>query len=756
MSANPLSSIPPIGPTTGISPRPSNGRFKPIDPLRVLRQYAVVLILAAIVGVALGVGVYFALRTWDPIYTSYLGYKVESRSPSAWGGLNDNSTAGSTTAVQMAINDQINLLLSENVLKYVVNRTAVQNTTWYQHIKQQAGDSKNPLEEAQKDLQNHVISASPIPDSSMFKVSVGTHDKNDAGIIAEALKEVYQQQLSIQANENGSNLISAFVTARDNDQTQVTKLEKQLQNFTTQHQISTVQSERSDASINYQNLADQQSKLNMQLVQAKTQYQSLEQQLKTGNLQPTPTDLATVEQMPAVQNLKQQIRDMKQQRQVLLERFGENHPAVRQMDRKIDTAEAQLKDLRQSLLQQRQSVEISQAAQTVESIKQQLAKLAPSLKSASAQMTDLKNQLNQYAQIQGNLDDARQQLQTATVALNDAQMRQKRPDYVPVSATSGPTTAQLTSPRIKVVVPGVTILVLGLVTGLVFLKEVMDQRVKSPADVNLLASAELLGVVPDAAEDPSGSTAVERVVELQPTGLLSESFRQVRTAVLSKMDRRGYKTLVVAGAQPECGASAIASNLAASLAYNGRRVLLVDANFRRPGQHALRGVSNDRGLAEVLRGQATAADVLVRVEGLTMAIMPTGHGADVQPEVLEGQPFRSLISELERQFDLIVIDAPPALLTSECRLLAKQVDALALVARAGRDKRGMIDRMHRQLDGQRADILGVILNGVRSSAGGYFRKNYQDFYRYQHKAGANGDGRSAAVPQPSETSESRP
>ncbi len=114
----------------------------------------------------------------------------------------------------------------------------------------------------------------------------------------------------------------------------------------------------------------------------------------------------------------------------------------------------------------------------------------------------------------------------------------------------------------------------------------------------------------------------------------------------------------------------------------------------------------------------------------------------LHPEIFEGPAFRQLLHELETQFDLIVFDAPPALLTSDAQILAKHIHAIALVLRAGRDQRGMIERMIRGLDSQHADILGVILNGVRSASGGYFRKSYQDFYRYRNGTERNGDASS--------------
>ena len=756
MSANPLSSIPPIGPTTGMVPSPASGRFRPIDPLRVLRQYAVLLVIAGVVGVVLGVGIYVTMLKLSPVYSSQIGFQVNSQGGNAW-GVSDSQSTGNTDSVQRAISDQIQQLKSDNVIDLLVHDNKVQATKFFQKIKAKAGNSGDPFQMAHDALQNQMISASPVQNSSIFNVTVDAHQKHSAEVIATELKEVYHRTLQLQANQSGSQLLAAFSDAETTAQGNVNRLKDKLQAFTLQHQISgsQLQSASSAASIEYQSYARQQSQLKLQLDQAETQYAALKQQMQSGNVQPSAQARAYAESSPGVQNLGQQIWQMKQQRQAMLERFGPNHPSVRQLDRQITTAEQQRKDKIQELLQQQEAVQLTQAQSAVEGIKEQLTKLQPSLKASAARMADLTNEWNQFDQIQSDLKDAQDHVQTANQALMNAQMAQSRPDYLPATAVYGPTTPKRTSPKATVVIPGVTVLVLGLVGGLVFLKELLDQRVKSPADVSMLASGELLGIIPDAAEDPSGSSSVERVVELQPTGLLSESFRQVRTAVLSKMDRRGYKTVVIVGAQPECGASALASNLAASMAYNGRRVLLIDANFRRPNQHTLRDLPNQCGLLEVLNGEATASSVIVDIEGVTMSVMPAGKSRNAQPELLESQSFRSLLGELERQFDLIIIDAPPALLTSEARLLAKQVDSLVLVARAGRDKRGMIDRMSRQLDGQRADILGVILNGVRSSAGGYFRKNYQDFYRYQQGSSSSGNGRTTSPVPASEAAESR-
>jgi hypothetical protein len=181
------------------------------------------------------------------------------------------------------------------------------------------------------------------------------------------------------------------------------------------------------------------------------------------------------------------------------------------------------------------------------------------------------------------------------------------------------------------------------------------------------------------------------------------------------MDRRGYKSLMVVSPQPQSGVSIVVNNLALSLALAGRRTVIVDANLRRPNQHHLAGLPAAVGLSEVLQGQVNLDTALIKRSPEQPDLLTIGQAQDTAPELLESPAFRSLLSQLEARYDIILI-----------------------VLRAMSDKRGMIGRMIRQFSGLRADLLGAVLNRARSSAGGYFRESYQEFYRYQKAPAKSG------------------
>ena len=338
--------------------------------------------------------------------------------------------------------------------------------------------------------------------------------------------------------------------------------------------------------------------------------------------------------------------------------------------------------------------------------------------------------------IEKKLESADRRFEKAEKLLEDMRIKADRPEAEDrIRMIQSPTVAELTFPNYPVTIVGMGFLFTAVSGGMVFLKEMLDQRVKSPADLRLVPDATLLGVLPAATEDPTGPESIEGIVQKDPAGLLAESFRQVRTEILARMDRRGYKSLLVVGTQAECGTSAVVSNLASSITFQDRMVVIIDANFRRPGQCKLFGTGTTPGLAEVLRGDATLEEALVHNGDPKLDLLPAGDGSHTPPEVLESQAFRDLLNKLEEEYDVVLIDAPPALVAADARLLTKQTDAVTMVVRAKHEKRGTIGRMLTQLQGQRADLLGVILNGVQSSAGGYFRKNYQAFYRYRQPSG---------------------
>ncbi|MEM8783211.1 MAG: polysaccharide biosynthesis tyrosine autokinase [Planctomycetota bacterium] len=736
MTANPLSTIPPIGPTTGVTQAPAPGKFKPVDPVRLLRQHLPLLVVTGVVGLFLGAGAWFTAREIDPHYGSEAKLMALGQVNTDDFGSLSGMQSSEIVEIETFIRNQIAVITSDDILRQAIQKPKVRRTKWFQSF-------NDDIRLAAKALQEEHLGVSPQRDSTLINLRMRMSNPADAQTVLDALIEAYLDDRQRRLEGETSNLNAGQVRERERFAEELRRLQLERDRFILENDLATIRIENSEASIAYDTLNRQRVAMEMELNAARASIAGL---LKANEEEPNRPMSETEEQqlrtLDSVAIREEQVRQYNESiRTMKAMGYGDGHRMIREMNERIASTEQELGTLMQNELGKLRAAQVANATTMSESIQAQISDLAEAVEAVHNKMRDMTQKLATFDNIQTEIESVREQKLLVDETLADLRRFTMRDDATRVTRAVPPTEAELVSPMWYVWIPGITMLCVGGVAGLLFLRELTDQRVKSPADVKLLAEATLLGVLPDGNEDPSGNKDVNRTVEKDPTGLMAESYRQVRTSVLSRMDRRGYKTLVLVAAQPEAGTSSVAQNLAASLAHNGRRVLIIDANFRRPSQHDLADAPNARGLVDVLRDQAEVEDVIHTHPELSLSVLTSGQAGEAPPELLEGANFRSLLGRLESEYDVVLIDAPPALLTSDAQLLAKHVDAIAVVVRADKDKRGMVERMLAKLDGQRADVLGVILNGVQSAAGGYFRKSYEDFYNYHRvsdRGGSNG------------------
>jgi len=705
-----------------------DSRFTPIDPMRILRQYTWLLIVSTILSAILGVGLWYGLLKYGPQYTSQAQLTVT-------GGITDpfqmiqNGTGFSRGMEQIDafIMNQILRIESQEVLDGALRHKDVMATGWLKSF----GDAI----EARKNLEAN-LSALKIRNSTVIHVEFTSKLEADPPVILDAVIGEYLKKRSAETGRVSDNVRLTFVRERDRAQEYVKQVEDQMKQFTLQNDLTAVETMSHETAITYRVLSEQKTQLELVLQSARDAYPAILAAQRAGG-GPSPRQLAEAETDREVAISNEQLRGLRTRREVLRERLGDNHPSVRDIDVMVAATEQEKANRIELFIRKIEAVQLEQAKNAINSLEAQLEGMRPAFEANRAHLRDLQLTINEYKRLQVRAAGAAQRQTKAEDLLNSMRIQSDRPDSTQVRVVFNATVAQLSFPKAKIVVPAVMILIVSAVIGFVFLKEALDQRIKSPIDVALLPQCTLLGVIPDSTEDSSNPKQVGGVVRVNPTGLMAESFRQVRTSLLTQIDRYGYKTLLMVGPQPHSGTSVVANNLAMSFAYDGKRVLLLDANYRRPEQHKLFNVAIEPGLVELLAGSASIDQVVAHIDQPNMDVLPVGLAADAWPEMFEGSSFRDLMTQLKDRYDLILIDVPPGLLTSDSCLMAKHVDAVAIVVRAVQDRRGMVRRILRQFDDHGAQILGVILNGVRSSAGGYFRKNYKAFHRYRQSESAS-------------------
>jgi capsular exopolysaccharide synthesis family protein len=204
-----------------------------------------------------------------------------------------------------------------------------------------------------------------------------------------------------------------------------------------------------------------------------------------------------------------------------------------------------------------------------------------------------------------------------------------------------------------------------------------------------------------------------------PHSPVAEAYRTLRTNIqLSSLDRP-VRSLLVTSAGSDEGKSTTLANLAVTFAQVGTRTLLVDCDLRRPSLHGLFGVGNERGLTSMLLAEDRAASPIVAtpVEGLRL--LPAGPLPPNPSEILGSKRFQTLLASLQSEADLLLFDCPPALAVSDAAVLSRQVEAVLLVASAGKTKRDHAARARQALERAGARILGVVLNNARVDAAVY-------------------------------------
>jgi MinD-like ATPase involved in chromosome partitioning or flagellar assembly len=212
------------------------------------------------------------------------------------------------------------------------------------------------------------------------------------------------------------------------------------------------------------------------------------------------------------------------------------------------------------------------------------------------------------------------------------------------------TPRELSFPQYKVMLPLGGVLGLALFLGVVFLRELLDTRVRTAADLAVMQGVRILGTVPELSDDPVAPSKVERAVLHAPRSVVAESSRQIAGQIAKISSQQGVRTIGFLSGLPGAGTTSVVSNTADSLAAGGRKVLVIDANFRRSNLAAAMGVEPDaKGLGDVLHEKATLADAVRRTGG-DVDLLAAGTPADRVYELLSGPRFDKVLAEARERF----------------------------------------------------------------------------------------------------------
>jgi capsular exopolysaccharide synthesis family protein len=289
---------------------------------------------------------------------------------------------------------------------------------------------------------------------------------------------------------------------------------------------------------------------------------------------------------------------------------------------------------------------------------------------------------------------------------------------------------------------------LGFGIGYAFLREFLDNTVKAVEHLERKGLI-ILGIIPNMQDRDSinsvkkltspskgGSDFKRRLITYEdPKSPISESYRSLRTNInyASTLDRK-IKSLLVSSSQPGEGKSTTTANLAIAFAQLRRKTLLVDADLRKPVQHNVFGYPRGPGLSEYLIGDVTDYESIIhRTKIENLSIMTAGGLPPNPSELLGSESMSKLIDMLESEWDMVLFDSPPIVAVTDASMISGELDAIALVVKAGRTERSAVDRALDTIKNVKAPLIGAILNGASpENLGGKYAYYYSYYNYYYH------------------------
>jgi polysaccharide biosynthesis transport protein len=446
----------------------------------------------------------------------------------------------------------------------------------------------------------------------------------------------------------------------------------------------------------------------------RAQKESLFTRLEKLGPKATADSIPEILQNPYIQSLKAQLAELERRKALLSERYGDKHPEMLTVNASIQDATRQL------------NLEISKAVASIrhdyESAMLEETTLASALDEQKTIATDLDRKSVTYTVLQRDAESNRELYQTLLRREKELQvLANSRGNNVRLVERAAVPQAPF-SPNLRRAVMLGTIVAFLVAIGLVLGLDYLDDTIKTPEDITRLG-------LPFLALIPAVRSGRDRPT-LSGHNDFSEAIRSLRTSI-ALSTRQGGSIVLVTSAQPLEGKTTTACNLATALAYGGAKVLLIDADMRRPGVHRGFGLDNRCGLSDLLSGQAHLTQAVQRLAEPDLWIMPAGPTPPNPSELLASGRMEALLSQVQQgPFDWVIVDTPPVLAVTDASILTQWVSGVAFVVGSEMTRRRLAERAIETLAAGRPRILGAVLNRVDVSRNRYY---YARHYGYGNR-----------------------
>ncbi len=544
----------------------------------------------------------------------------------------------------------------------------------------------------------------------LISVSFDANDPREAEKIVAAVVNAYKEFQTTQKRSSATESLQILTSQMNKREAELDTRLKDLKNYRNDKGLLSTDSDRTNIMLErLKSLSDALNVARVEKLNAQAEHNEIaktilkdsekakrvEEMLKSSSSVATGTD----EQMVRTELFQWQTRleDLKN-------RYGSRHPSVAVAQGRVD------------------SLNISYAAAVERKFQLASAKEADLQKLMDGQQKEAMEDANkaaEYSRLQsdvGRLQKSIDSLDTQRKELNLAEdggvpsitvLEVARADDKPTFPSTSKTLALA--------------MVVGLLSGFGFsvVRDRNDYPLSSARQIREVLGTRVIGLVPR-------MTVPGRVLENDPTSDVSEACRALFLTVMDNVPESHSKTILVTSPARGDGKSTVAVNLAVAMAQQGKRVLLVDADFRSPSLARVFDLRGRAGLGNVLSAQELAEGAIhdSGVEGLD--ILPAGNIVGAPNELLNSERFNAVLEHLMDVYDHVVLDAPPTVMVDDARIVAASCDITLLVLRAGRANRQMSETAREGLAAVGANIVGIVMNDVQPHSYAQYDGVYED------------------------------
>ena len=554
----------------------------------------------------------------------------------------------------------------------------------------------------------------PVENSRLVDVAFVSADPKFAALAANTLTEVYVDQNLELRRQNMARSLEWLSQELVKQQDTVEASERALAQYRADQNALSLEDRQNIVVSRLNQLNDAVTRAKMTRVQKQTAYDQL-RDLDPGTAADT---IPLILQNTYIQSIKARLAELQRERSALLERYGEKYPDVIKVNGDIESSERQLQsELAKAIDAIRNDYESALTEErTLTAALEEQKGAAMDLDSKSVSYTVLEREAESNRLVYEALLQREKELQ---VMANSTGNNVRLMDHAEV-----PGAPFTPNPRRDLTLAALAGLALAL--GLVLGIDYLDDTIKTPEDVTRKLKVPFLGMVPKVKGDdhPVLSTRVPHE--------FGEAYRALRTSLVFSNGAESTRVIMVTSSQPLEGKTTTACNMAIALAFGGARVLLIDADMRRPGVQRTLGVQNTIGLSHLLTGQATPRQAIQKLENPNLWVMTAGLVPPNPSELLASDRMKTLVHNAQNgPFDWVVIDTPPVLAVTDAVIISPLASGVVFVIGSEMTRRRLTDRALETLMTSKPNLLGVVLNRVDLARNKYY---YSRYYGYKYKS----------------------